>query len=621
MADALAELKVILGADISDYEKKMDAVTKAQMKMGKDLEKIGKELSLKITLPILATAAAFTKMAAEEEAADFRLAASLRNVGINYAAVDASIHKTISSMEDLSGFNDTDLQNSFTSLINITRDYEASLKALPVAADLARATGMDLEQASMTVGKAFEGNTMALRRFGIQLGEGAKGMMVLEELNRRFSGSAAAYGQSTEGSFLRMKNALENAAEAWGKNLLPVANTFMGLIVTIAGMVQRAAEAFGRLSPGVRAVAFAVLAAVAAFGPLVLVIGKLMIMWPAIVSLFAAGSPVVVGMTLLVAKALALGLVAAFIITNWQNFKNIFTSIALGVAGLFTYMGERVLAFVNLFARYIPGLGPMLKEAQTFMGTAAQGLGDSFSASADKIEGPMRMLGNTTDWLKAKFDEMALGIGLSVNKVPVSTGGALERTLSFMQRFTERMQAEGKDMAQGIIRSFAAMASGMISSIAMGTGNAQEMLMNFLINTFDSIAEWAIANAIMMSAFGTALQESFGNPYVAAGIAVAMIALAAGMRASLQQNNQAALATGGMTTGRMSATIGDNPSGQELVMPLDSPVTTRALAAAMPEGGTAGSSITIIQEIDGREVARSVVPHMPGVFRLQSIGA
>jgi hypothetical protein len=54
------------------------------------------------------------------------------------------------------------------------------------------------------------------------------------------------------------------------------------------------------------------------------------------------------------------------------------------------------------------------------------------------------------------------------------------------------------------------------------------------------------------------------------------------------------LATGGLVDGQMMAVLGDNPSGKELVAPLDSPKTVDLLAAAMgkargSDGGEAGT--------------------------------
>lgn len=50
------------------------------------------------------------------------------------------------------------------------------------------------------------------------------------------------------------------------------------------------------------------------------------------------------------------------------------------------------------------------------------------------------------------------------------------------------------------------------------------------------------------------------------------------------------IATGGMTTGLMAAVIGDNPSGQEVVLPMDSPNTISTLALALKQASQMAQS-------------------------------
>lgn len=74
------------------------------------------------------------------------------------------------------------------------------------------------------------------------------------------------------------------------------------------------------------------------------------------------------------------------------------------------------------------------------------------------------------------------------------------------------------------------------------------------------------------------------------------------------------LARGGMTTGATLAMIGDNPSGHELVLPMDSPRTVDLLAAAINRGASAGHlggdgaviELHVHNILDGREIAHAV---------------
>jgi hypothetical protein len=76
------------------------------------------------------------------------------------------------------------------------------------------------------------------------------------------------------------------------------------------------------------------------------------------------------------------------------------------------------------------------------------------------------------------------------------------------------------------------------------------------------------------------------------------------------------LATGGMTTGRTLAVIGDNASGNELVMPMDSPRTVDTLAKAMRKaqgnggggqgGGKIADTVNIYEAGDPQRTVREV---------------
>ncbi len=79
-----------------------------------------------------------------------------------------------------------------------------------------------------------------------------------------------------------------------------------------------------------------------------------------------------------------------------------------------------------------------------------------------------------------------------------------------------------------------------------------------------------------------------------------------------------ALARGGVTTGPTLGLIGE--AGPEAVLPLDGlyEQLTKAFEEALDRrGGQAEGKQTLILEIDGREVARKVVPRIPGELRLR----
>lgn len=146
---------------------------------------------------------------------------------------NAKVTAALQKNSDISAFSKGSLRDALTQLITTTGDSAASIDLLGVTSDLARRKGMDLEQAAVLVGKAWDGNVTSLKRLGIELPEGAKGMQAIDALQQRVAGSAAAYGESAAGSQEKFANALKSLQNTIGTALLPTAEKFMAWITDV----------------------------------------------------------------------------------------------------------------------------------------------------------------------------------------------------------------------------------------------------------------------------------------------------------------------------------------------------------------------------------------------------
>jgi hypothetical protein len=106
-------------------------------------------------------------------------------------------------------------------LTRTTNDYNVALEHTGTLTDFAAATGMDLEQAAVVLGRAYNGDTAALGRYGIKLKEGIKGQEVMAEISKRFAGQAEAQTNTLDGAYKRLKNSMDDLAENGGKNMAP----------------------------------------------------------------------------------------------------------------------------------------------------------------------------------------------------------------------------------------------------------------------------------------------------------------------------------------------------------------------------------------------------------------
>src|SRR5437868_7326467 len=113
---ALVELDI----DARQFDRKLD---EADAKLREHGNVVGKTLKASYlagaagVAVLTAGLAASTKVAAENQVVREREKTQLKALNISYAAHRAEIDKTIDSMSRMSGFNDTELHDSFTRLV------------------------------------------------------------------------------------------------------------------------------------------------------------------------------------------------------------------------------------------------------------------------------------------------------------------------------------------------------------------------------------------------------------------------------------------------------------------------------------------------------------------------
>lgn len=195
--------------------------------------------------------AARAAVVAQESTA--KLAASVKASGGDWEAYRDRVDDVVQSTSKLAAVDDEDLQDAMRSLIQITGSTDRAMGLLALTTDFAAGTGKNLASSAMIVGKVANGNYTQLNRLGIKLGETATAQDYLNEMMKRFGGSAAAYAETAAGKMAAATVAIENAKETIGESFLPViADTAEG----VAGL----AETFSGLPPDIQAVTVEVVA-------------------------------------------------------------------------------------------------------------------------------------------------------------------------------------------------------------------------------------------------------------------------------------------------------------------------------------------------------------------------
>jgi hypothetical protein len=177
------------------------------------------------------------KAAAEDAKSQGLLAQALRNtVGATNAQI-ASVEQSISGMESMSAVADDKIRPAFAQLARATGDVTKATELTNLALNVAAGTGRDVNSVAIALGRAYNGNTTALARLGVNV----KGVSdPLGALKKQFEGSAAAAANLDP--YQRLQIVFGNLQEDIGVALLPYLNELADYFNSPAG--QRALQEF-----------------------------------------------------------------------------------------------------------------------------------------------------------------------------------------------------------------------------------------------------------------------------------------------------------------------------------------------------------------------------------------
>jgi len=164
------------------------------------------------------------KSAIEDEAAQAKLATTLRNVT---GATDAQIKSTedfILKTSLATGITDEQLRPSLERLTRATKDVEQAQKLQSLAIDIAAGSGKSLEAVSNALAKSAEGQNTALGKLGVGIDAAALKTMSFDEIQKTlaatFGGQAAIAAETFQGKMDRLKVAFDEGKETVGSFVL-----------------------------------------------------------------------------------------------------------------------------------------------------------------------------------------------------------------------------------------------------------------------------------------------------------------------------------------------------------------------------------------------------------------
>jgi len=242
----IPKVKITFDADFDELKRGVKGATNEVEGFGDKVGKFGKAAGAAFAVAgaaALAYGAVLLKQGVEsalaDEAAQAKLATTLKNVTNATDAQIQAVEDQILQTSLLTGVTDDELRPSFERFLRATKDSEQALKLQQVALDVSAGSGKSLEAVTNAMAKAAEGNTGALSKLGVGLTAAQLKTMDLEAITASladtFGGQAAVKADTFAGKLAVLKNAFDEGKETVGSFVLdaltPMINTIVGTVI------------------------------------------------------------------------------------------------------------------------------------------------------------------------------------------------------------------------------------------------------------------------------------------------------------------------------------------------------------------------------------------------------
>ena len=322
------------------------------------------------------------KLAEEERIGIAKLDAALQGLGTSYQNQKKYIEDVVAAQQIKTNFGDEEQREALTKLIILSGSYENSLAAMPALLDMAAGMSMNLENASMLLGRGLAGNVEMFTRYGIEIQKGASPLEVISILQEKFAGQAAASVTPLK----QLGNRLGDVAQKIGVVLLPAVNAVVLALEVMARAVS--------VMPGPVAATIAVVAGLAGglailglvlptiiSGVLALKSAFLVMKVAAIstwASVLAPALPVI---------AVIAGIVGAGILLmkNWDAVSDVARVVFTFVLNAVEKLANGVIGGINTIIRAINSVTPATIPELKKWEIDAEGIFDSFDAKVTGI--------------------------------------------------------------------------------------------------------------------------------------------------------------------------------------------------------------------------------------------
>lgn len=340
MAATIGKLRAVLSADnnrfgagferarkaVSKFKRETSSLRKSLKTTGRAMERMGKSLNTRVTVPIVAAGFVATKAWNTQAQAIAQVEAGLKSTGNTVGFTSKRLQEMASGLQKSSLFGDEEILRGATAQLltftNIAGRQFARTQEL--ALDLATRLDGDLKSASIQLGKALNdpvSNLSQLSRAGIQFSEDQEALIkslaesgqlmkaqniILQELEKQYGGSAEAAAKAGTGGIKQLQNSIGDLMEEFGKIITNAINPFVGKVGEVVSSFKGLDNSTKRTIAGIAAIAAGIGPALTALGIFASAIGSITLPMAGAVAAVAVGT--------------------AAIIRHWDAVSNYFTS-------------------------------------------------------------------------------------------------------------------------------------------------------------------------------------------------------------------------------------------------------------------------------------------------------
>lgn len=664
---AIGKLNLKLGVDVSNLDKELGKVERSMSRFGSNMQNIGSTLTQSLTLPIIGLGAASLKSFADIEKLQNGLIAimgsseeagiemeKLRKVAENPGLALPEVVKASASLQSV-GMNADAARETITQFGNAVaragggaEQFDGVVLALSQISAVGKVTQEDLNQIKERLP---EFARVMKEEFGVVTAEGIRELGISsEEFIKRSVGALGNLERANGGlanTFDNLKDNVSASLAELGKAINETLNLEAVAAALSAGL-QRLVNGFKSLNPETQGFIVKAGLLVAALGPAIFIVGKLITTFSALIgttrlimdtvkklSTVISGAfakilanPAILGVTLAIA---AVGAIALYVYDNWKAFSDRFTNIWINIKNS---ANKGVADFMMAIDKLQKAMGYQLFDVSGMT---------KYQEEQKVVAAEFKTIGETVDSLKGKFKslfmaapgkgggggatdgtgELVFGdggaptgggtgegkaVGAALN-TPIDTVNLLPTLdllpdkLESISAANERLKQTNEDVANSFnkitpaVKSAADMLTPMQAILVQGINTFADLA----AGGFESMKELAqavkksvaeiIGNLIRMFV-AKALAGLPPTPFMLA-IAPAIAALAGNLGKSLIMKIGAPkLAEGGLAYGPTMATVGDNRNARvdpEVIAPLSK---LKSMMGDMGIGGTLETRIS-----------------------------